>query len=495
MENQNQQNLDAPENILALGTRLETTILKNLIYSEEFAGKVMPFLRDSYFEYAADKIVFKAISEFVAKFNNRPTYEALVIGIKEAKNLHENEVKESMALLADIKKAKDNPTDVPWLVNRAEKFCQDQAIYNAVSESVTILRGEGKKDKGSIPGLLSDALSITFDNRVGHDYIEDAVHRWEYYQRKELKIPFHLAYFNKITNGGCVPKTLNVILGGTGVGKTLVLCDLTCGWMNEGKNVLYITGEMSEEKIAERIDANLLNVPLDQLATLPKNVFNNRIELVKNRTVGKIFIKEYPTAEFSVIHIDSLLKELILKKQFKPDIIVVDYLNIMCSARLKMGANVNSYTYIKSIAEELRGLAVRHNLPVWSATQTNREGFDDSDIGMKGTSESFGLPMTVDFFIALITNDDLEKLGQYMVKQLKNRYRDVAKDKKFLVGVDKSKMRLFDISDKVQQQFTGSYVVTGGGSLPGEEEVPDLIVMDQTSMGKNLNRFKDLKVI
>ena len=434
--------------------RLELSILKNLIYNDEYARKVLPFIQTEYFSDNNERTIYSEIKEFVEKYKNLPTYEALVINFTESKKLTEEQVRGSIEILNDIKANKDDPTDIQWLTEHTEKFCQDKALYNAIMESVTILDDKfGTKAKGEIPKILSDALGVSFDRNVGHDYINDYEERFEFYHRKEERIPFDLDFFNKITKGGLPNKTLNIALAGTGVGKSLFMCHMAAGAMVQGKNVLYITLEMAEEKIAERIDANLLNVTLDDLMELPKDLYDKKVERVKTKTTGKLIIKEYPTASASTIHFRTLLNELNLKKSFIPDIIFVDYLNICCSARIRAGSNINSYTYVKSIAEELRGLAVEYNLPIVSATQTTRSGFTSSDPGLEDTSESFGLPATADLMFALITSEDLEALGQIMVKQLKNRYNDPSYYKRFTVGVDRAKMKLYDIDQSGQMNI------------------------------------------
>ena len=435
--------------------RLEKSILKNLIYNDEYARKVLPFIQTEYFSDNNERTIYSEIKEFVEKYKNLPTYEALVINFTESKKLTEEQVRNSIQILSDIKANKDDPTDIQWLTEHTEKFCQDKALYNAIMESVTILDDKfGTKAKGEIPKILSDALGVSFDRNVGHDYINDYEERFEFYHRKEERVPFDLDFFNKITKGGLPNKTLNIALAGTGVGKSLFMCHMAAGAMVQGKNVLYITLEMAEEKIAERIDANLLNVTLDDLMELPKDLYDKKVERVKTKTTGKLIIKEYPTASASTIHFRTLLNELNLKKSFIPDIIFVDYLNICCSARIRAGSNINSYTYVKSIAEELRGLAVEYNLPIVSATQTTRSGFTSSDPGLEDTSESFGLPATADLMFALITSEDLEALGQIMVKQLKNRYNDPSYYKRFTVGVDRAKMKLYDIDQSGQMNIT-----------------------------------------
>jgi len=438
-------------------TRLEQIILKNLIYNEAFTRKVIPFIRSDYFSDDAERIVFKEVFEFTNKYKNLPTHEALVINLTESKSLTEPQVKSAIELLNDIKESKDETVELAWITEQTEKFCQDKAIYNAIMESVHILDDkQTKRSKGEIPKLLSDALGVSFDSNVGHDYMQDFDDRYDFYHRVESRIRFDLDIFNKITKGGLPVKTLNIALAGTGVGKSLFMCHMAGSCLSQGHNVLYITLEMAEEKIAERIDANLLNVDFNELHTMSKSDYERKFEALKVKTHGKLIIKEYPTASASSLHFRALLNELALKKNFRPDIIFIDYLNICSSARIKPGGNVNSYTYIKSIAEELRGLAVENNLPIVSATQTTRSGFTNSDPGLEDTSESFGLPATADFMFALITNEELEGLNQILVKQLKNRYSDPNAFKRFVVGVDRSKMRLYDVEDSAQAGITDS---------------------------------------
>jgi len=438
-------------------TRLEQTILKNLIYNEAFTRKVIPFIRSDYFSDDAERIVFKEVFDFTNKYKNLPSHEALVINLTESKSLTEPQVKSAIELLNSIKETKDETVELAWITEQTEKFCQDKAIYNAIMESVHILDDkQSKRSKGEIPKLLSDALGVSFDSNVGHDYMQDFDDRYDFYHRVESRVRFDLDIFNKITKGGLPVKTLNIALAGTGVGKSLFMCHMAGSCLSQGHNVLYITMEMAEEKIAERIDANLLNVDFNELHTMSKNDYERKFESLKVKTHGKLIIKEYPTASASALHFRALLNELALKKSFKPDIIFIDYLNICASARIKPGGNVNSYTYIKSIAEELRGLAVENNLPIVSATQTTRSGFTNSDPGLEDTSESFGLPATADFMFALITNEELESLNQILVKQLKNRYSDPNAFKRFVVGVDRSKMRLYDVEESAQQGITDS---------------------------------------
>ena len=431
--------------------KLEQTILKNLIYNEDYLRKVLPFLKSEYFSDSSERTIYNEITSFTETYNNPPSIEALTIAIKERRNLTADEVEKCESYLQEIEASGKTEAEIQWLVDKSERFCQEKAIYNAVLGSISILDGKDKNhDKGQIPKILSDALAVSFDNSVGHDYLQDSDDRYEFYHRKEERIPFDLEYFNKITKGGLPNKTLNIALAGTGVGKSLFMCHVAAGCMVQGKNVLYLTLEMSEEKIAERIDANLLNVTIDDLMDLPKDMYDKKVARVREKTTGKLIIKEYPTASASVIHFRTLLNELNLKRSFVPDIIFIDYLNICCSSRIKAGANINSYSYVKAIAEELRGLAVEYNVPIVSATQTTRSGFTSSDPGLEDTSESFGLPATADLMFALISSEELEELGQIMVKQLKNRYNDPTFHKRFTLGIDRSKMKLFDIEQSAQ---------------------------------------------
>jgi replicative DNA helicase len=437
--------------------KLEQTILKNLIYNEEYLRKVLPFLKSEYFTDRTDKTLYHEIASFTETYNSPPTIEALVLAVKERRNLTDDEVEKCETYLQQIAKTKDEESKVQWLTDKTEQFCQEKAIYNAVLGAISILDGKDKtQDKGAIPKVLSDALAVSFDNSVGHDYLENSDERYEFYHRKEERIPFDLDFFNKITKGGLPTKTLNIALAGTGVGKSLFMCHVAAGCMVQGKNALYITMEMAEEKIAERIDANLLNVTVDDLVNLPKEMYDKKIAKLREKTIGKLIIKEYPTASASTTHFRTLLNELNLKKSFVPDIIFIDYLNICCSARVKAGANVNSYTYVKAIAEELRGLAVEYGVPIVSATQTTRSGFTSSDPGLEDTSESFGLPATADLMFALISSEELEELGQIMVKQLKNRYSDPTMYKRFTLGIDRAKMRLYDVEQSGQNGITDS---------------------------------------
>jgi replicative DNA helicase len=437
--------------------RLEKSILKNLVYNEEYARKVLPFIQSEYFLDNTEKIVFKEIRDFINQYKNLPTYESLVINFNEKRNLTSESLSEVLSLIEEIHKSKDESTESKWLTDQTEKFCQDKAIYNAIMESVSILDDKKtNKSKGEIPKLLSDALAVSFDNNIGHDYINDYDARYDSYHKVESRIKFDLDLFNKITKGGLPIKTLNIALAGTGVGKSLFMCHVAAACLSQGQNVLYITMEMAEEKIAERIDANLLNIDINELSAVSKSDYQKKFSALMNKTHGKLIIKEYPTASASTLHFRALLNDLALKKNFKPDIIFVDYLNICCSARIKPGASVNSYSYIKSIAEELRGLAVEYSLPIVSATQTTRSGYTSSDPGLEDTSESFGLPATADFMFALISNEELEQLNQIMVKQLKNRYSDPSSYKRFVLGIDRAKMRLYDAEDSAQQGLADS---------------------------------------
>ena len=437
--------------------RLEHSILKNLIYNDSYCRKVLPFISVDYFSDDTEKVVFKEVNEFVNKYKSLPTHEALVINFTESKSLTETQVRTSISLINEIHEHREDPSEEQWLIEQTEKFCQDKAIYNAIMESVSILDDKNHKtSKGEIPKLLSDALGVSFDSHIGHDYINDAEERFDFYHRVEERVRFDLDFFNKITKGGLPVKTLNIALAGTGVGKSLFMCHVAASCISQGRNVLYITLEMAEERIAERIDANLLNIDIQELHTISKQDYDRKFEVLRNKTQGKLIIKEYPTASASTLHFRSLLQDLHLKKNFKPEIIFVDYLNICSSARMKPGNSVNSYTYIKAIAEELRGLAVEFAVPIVSATQTTRSGFTNSDPGLEDTSESFGLPATADFMFALITTEELEQLGQIMVKQLKNRYSDPNNYKRFVIGIDRSKMKLYDAEPDAQNGIIDS---------------------------------------
>ena len=425
---------------------IERTALTNLITNEDYAKKVLPFIKKDYFDGREEKIIFEEITNFVDKYKKIPTGHALEIEVGERKDLTETEYKKIVDIIQTL-----SPTDVDfdWLVDTTEKFCKDKAIYNAIVEGISIIDGKDKnKTPDSIPSILTDALAVCFDNAVGHDYLADSESRYQFYHKVEERIPFDLDFFNKITKGGLPPKTLNIALAGTGVGKSLFMCHMAANCLSQGKNVLYITLEMAEERIAERIDANLMNISLEDLHELPKKMFDDKIASIVKQTSGKLIVKEYPTASANSNHFRGLIKELAIKKSFKPDIVFVDYLNICASSRFKGGANINSYTLVKSIAEELRGLAVETNVPIMSATQTTRSGFVSTDIGLEDTSESFGLPATADLMFALISTEELDDLNQIAVKQLKNRYNDPTVNKRFVLGIDRAKMRLYDVTSQ-----------------------------------------------
>ena len=431
---------------------IENYILSALVQEEEFSRKALPFLKKDYFSDEGQKVVFELVKQFVDKYNKVPNKAVLSVDLDELKNLNQTTYDSAKEC---IKQIGTNPVvDEQWLLDNTEKFCQDKAIYNAIMDSIKIMDDkQGQQSKGTIPKLLSDALAVSFDQHIGHDFIEDSASRFENYHKKEKRIPFDIEFLNKITKGGLPRKTLNIILAGTGVGKSLAMCHMAAHNLSSGNNVLYITMEMAEEKIAERIDANLLDVTLDELAVLTKDAYNKKIERFRSKTTGKLIIKEYPTASAGSSNFRHLINELRLKKNFKPDIIYIDYLNICNSSRLKSGANINSYTYVKAIAEELRGLGVEFDVPIVSATQTNRTGFTNTDVGLEDTSESFGLPATADIMFALIATEELDKLNQIMVKQLKNRYSDPTKFKRFVVGVDKTKMKLYDVEYNAQSNI------------------------------------------
>jgi archaellum biogenesis ATPase FlaH len=434
--------------------RIELTILRNLIFNEEYSRKVIPFIEPDYFEERKEKVIFEEITSFIIKYDSAITIEALNIEVENRTDLTDTELNE----IRDINRSlDDSPVDFHWLTDTTEKWCRDRAIYLALMESIQLADGkDDKKGRDAIPSILSDALAVSFDNNIGHDYLLNYEERYEYYHKKEDKIEFDLEYFNKITKGGLPNKTLNIALAGTGVGKSLFMCHHASSVLLQGRNVLYITMEMAEEKIAERIDANLLNVPIQDLTDLPKPMFDKKVTNLSKKTQGQLIIKEYPTASAHSGHFKTLLNELSLKKSFQPDIIFVDYLNICASSRYKANSGVNSYSYIKAIAEELRGLAVEANVPIVSATQTTRSGFASSDVDLTDTSESFGLPATADLMFALISTEELEELNQIMVKQLKNRYNDPTIFKRFIIGIDRSKMRLYDVEQKAQDDILDS---------------------------------------
>ena len=434
--------------------KVEVLILRNLLYNEEYLRKVIPFIKADYFEDLHQKVIFEEMLKFVEEYNTASTKEVLCIEAEKRQDINDTSFQEVTKLISYLE---DVPTDYGWLVNTTEKWCRDRAIYLALMESISLADGKDeKKDRDAIPGILSDALAVSFDPNVGHDYLLDYEARYESYHRKEDKIEFDLEYFNKITKGGLPNKTLNIALAGTGVGKSLFMCHVASSALLSGKNVLYITLEMAEEKIAERIDANLLNVPIQEITELPKLMFENKVTKLAEKTQGTLIIKEYPTASAHAGHFRALLNELALKKSFRPDIIFIDYLNICASSRYRGNSTVNSYSYIKSIAEELRGLAVEANVPIVSATQTTRSGYGSSDVDLTDTSESFGLPATADLMFALISTEELEQLGQIMVKQLKNRYNDPTIFKRFVVGIDRAKMRLYDCEQSAQEDIIDS---------------------------------------
>jgi len=434
--------------------RIEKVILRNLVYNEEYLRKVLPFIEPDYFNDRNERVVFEHITKYASEYNSLITKEVLQIEIEDRRDITQDEVKN---IYGTINELEDIECDFEWLSDTTEKWCRDRAIYLALMESIKIADGQDdKKNRDAIPTILSDALSVSFNRNVGHDYLEDYEERYELYNRKESRIQFDLEYFNKITKGGLPNKTLNIALAGTGVGKSLFMCHHASSVLLEGKNVLYITLEMAEEKIAERIDANLLNVNIQEIVDLPKPIFEGKVTNLAKKTQGSLIIKEYPTASAHSGHFKALLNELALKKSFKPDIIFIDYLNICASSRYRAGSNVNSYSYIKAIAEELRGLAVEANVPIFSATQTTRSGYGSSDVDLTDTSESFGLPATADLMFALISTEELEALGQIMVKQLKNRYNEPTYNRRFVIGVDRTKMRLYDCEQQAQDDLLDS---------------------------------------
>ena len=429
---------------------VEQTILRHLIHNEEFSRKVSPFLRSEYFSDRCDKVVFEMASNFISTYNSLPATEALHITLSERKDLTQAEFDGCTEML-NIMKEKPEVVKQDWLFDTTEKFCQQRAVYNAIMESIQIIDGKSKsQSENAIPHILSDALAVSFDAHIGHDYIEDADSRFDFYHKVENRIPFDLEFMNLITNGGTPNKTLNIVMAGTGVGKSLFMCHHAAACLSQNKNVLYITCEMAEERIAERIDANLMDITMDEVKELPKQIFDTKFNRAVGEYTGKLIVKEYPTSTASSHHFRVLLEELAMKKKFKPDIVFIDYLNICASARLKQNGNVNSYNYVKAIAEELRGLAVEYDVPIFSATQVNRTGFASSDFGLEDTSESFGLPATADFMIAMIATEDLDAQGQVLIKQLKNRYNDTFQNRKFILGINRAKMKLSDVQDDEQ---------------------------------------------
>ena len=458
-------------------TNIEQTILRNLLTDEKYMRKVLPFIKPDYFQ-GVYRTLFKEAGKYVAKYNRLPTAETLVIELQESTGMSDEQFQMSLDIVPQLYTGE--VIDQDWLIDNTEKWCQDRAIHIAIMESISIIDGKHESmTKNALPDLLTKALGVSFDNSVGHDYVDDFEERFDFYHTEEDRIPFDLDYFNKITKGGVPRKTLNIALAGTGVGKSLFMCHVASGALVEGRNVLYITMEMAEERIAERIDANLLNVPIDQLEHLSRDMFRTKVEDIARKTTGRLIVKEYPTGSAHAGHFRALLNELKLKRSFEPDIIFIDYLNICSSSRMKaMGGSINSYTYIKAIAEELRGLAVEFNVPIFSATQTTRSGYGNSDVGLEDTSESFGLPATADLMFALISTEELEGLGQMMVKQLKNRYNDPTSNKRFVIGVDRSKMRLYD-ADETEQTL-----------------VDDTPVFDKSASGSRINseKFKEFKI-
>ena len=444
-------------------TRIEQSIIKNLIQSEQFTRKVIPFLKPEYFADSSEQLLYTEITHYFDKYSKSPTLEALLINLDNITGKSEQVVKNSKELLKTLPK---DETPLDWLIDETEKWCKDRAIYIAVMDSIEVIDKKSQRSTGEIPELLKDALSVSFDTHIGHDVLEDADERFEFYHTEEEKIPFDLEYFNKITKGGLPNKTLNIVLAGTGVGKSLFMCHQASSCLVMGKNVLYITMEMSEERIAERIDANTLNIPMKELPDLSKKMYDKKIEKLKNKTKGKLIVKEYPTAAAHAGHFRHLLQELDIKKDFQPDIIFIDYLNICASHRIRPGSGANSYTLVKSIAEELRGLAVEYDVPVVSATQTTRSGYGSTDIGLEDTSESFGLPATADLMFALITSDELEDLDQLVVKQLKNRYNDPTIFKRFVIGIDRSRMKLYDCEQEAQEELIDSAENDYDDSIP-----------------------------
>jgi replicative DNA helicase len=464
-----------------LNNTIEKTTLSNLITNDEYCRKVIPFIKPKYFELKEDRVVFEEIVKFVDKYKKRPTKVSLEVELENRRDLTDTEHKAVVNLIKNLNEAE---VDIEWLVNTTEKFCKDKAVYNAIVDGIAIIDGkDGKRTQEAIPEIMRDALAVSFDSSVGHDYLDDGEQRFDFYHKKEEKIPFDLDFFNKITKGGLPQKTLNIALAGTGVGKSLFMCHMAANCLSQGKNVLYITLEMAEERIAERIDANLMDVSMEELHELPKTMFTDKVDQIRSKTEGKLIIKEYPTASANSAHFRGLIKELAIKKSFNPDIIFIDYLNICASSRFKGAANVNSYMYIKAVAEELRGLAVENNLPIVSATQTTRSGFSSTDVGLEDTSESFGLPATADFMFALISTEELEELNQIVVKQLKNRYNDPTMNKRFVIGIDRSKMRLSDVNLSEQKDIVES----------GQEIDDDTPIFDKGQNAK-YDKFSTFKV-
>ena len=452
-----------------LTDRIESTIISNLFFNEDFTRKALPFIQSEYFSNAEEKTLFDEITKFVENYKNLPTKDTILIELNNRKDLNEDQLKNLRQLVSN---ASDEQVDLQWLLDTTEKWCKDRAVHNAVLSGIKILDNKDqKRTPEAIPGILADALSVSFDNHIGHDYLQDADKRFDWYHTKEKRFKFDLDYFNRITKGGVPSKTLNIALAGTGVGKSLFMCHVASSFLTQGKNVLYITLEMAEERIAERIDANLFDIPMEDIRDMPKQLYDNKVDKLNAKTKGQLIIKEYPTASAHAGHFKALLNELALKKSFKPQVIFIDYLNICASSRFK-GGNISSYFYIKAIAEELRGLAVEFDVPIFSATQTTRTGFVSTDIGLEDTSESFGLPATADFMFALMSNEELESLGQMKVKQLKNRYNDPGMNRAFIIGVDRAKMRLYDV-ENTAQNIVDSNQTKETESMPTPEQAYD----------------------
>ena len=467
---------------MSIQQNIERTTLSNLISNEPYARKVLPFLKPEYYSDIHDRVIFEEINKFVEKYGNLPTKQTLSIELDNRKDLNQEQFGKVLEIIETLN---EHDVDMQWLIDTTEKFCKDKAVYNAIISGIQIIDGKDKQHTAeAIPSILTEALAVAFDQNVGHDYVENGEERFEFYHKKEERIEFDLDYFNKITKGGLPQKTLNIALAGTGVGKSLFMCHMAASVLMQGKNVLYITMERAEERIAERIDANLMNITMDELHELPKKMFTDRLAKIQKKTNGKLIIKEYPTASAHTGHFRSLIKELALKKSFKPDIIFIDYLNICASSRFKGNANVGSYFYIKAIAEELRGLAVENIVPIVSATQTTRSGFSSCDIGLEDTSESFGLPATADLMFALISTEELEDLNQIMVKQLKNRYNDPSMNKRFILGIDRARMKLYDCEQEAQKDIVDS----------GQENSDNKTFGLGLGKSKTYDKFTDIKV-
>ena len=463
---------------------LEEIIFSHLLFNEEYSRKVIPFLKNEYFQTRTNKILFELIDGYIKTYNVVPSKEALNTKLQSLDNISEDDFKSCGDLITKLEA--DLKTSVDWLCDQTEKFCQEKAVYNAIMDSIKIIdKKDKKRGTGSIPEILTEALSVSFDTNIGHDFIEDADSRYDYYHVREEKLQFDLEYFNKITKGGLSKKTLNIILASTGVGKTMFMTHCAAHHLTLGKNVLYLTMEMSEERIAERIDANLMDVTIDDLKELPKDAYEKKMVRIKGGTTGKLIVKEYPTAAAGSAHFRHLLQELRIKKSFKPDVIYIDYLNICSSARMKMGGSVNSYMYIKAIAEELRGLAVEFDVPIISATQSNRDAYNSSDVGLDNTSESFALPATADFMFALISTEDLEGLNQILVKQLKNRYDDPSSNRKFVIGVNKAKMKFYDVEQSAQKD-----IIDGPKTKHSDKPV-----MDNSSFGERYDEEQKMRFV